>query len=99
VTPISTSELEHLKAAALAEDFEWGESESRWYEGHLEGEFIVAQTDRAPLTDSTHEGLAHVRPTHTVQVGDHKYAIGKDRTFGVLFAHIDPDDPWGRGGR
>ena len=87
MTPISTSELEELKAAALAEDFEW--DESRWYEGHLEGEFIVAQTDRAPLTDSTHEGLAHVRPTHTVQVGDQKYAIGKDRTFGVVFARVD----------
>ena len=40
VVTLSMSELEALKAAALAEGFEWGGS--RRYEGHLEGEIIVA---------------------------------------------------------
>ena len=87
MTPISTSELEELRAAALAEDFEWGES--RWYEGHLEGEFIVARTDRGTVSDSMREGPAHVRSKWTCEVDGRKYAVGKDRAFGVLFARVD----------
>ncbi len=89
MTPITMSELGDLKVAALAKGFVWRESQN-WYEGHLEGEIIVAPTDRAPLSDSTRQGPASVRPTHTAQVDDQEYAIGKDPTFGVLFARIEP---------
>ncbi len=85
----SRNELEALKAAALAKDFEWGESQ-KWYEGHLEGEIIVARTDTGTVPDSMREGPAHVRRMLTVEVGDRKYAIGKDSAFGVLFAPLDP---------
>ena len=83
------SELEDLKAAAEASGFEWGESQN-WYEGHIEGEFIVAPTDTAPMSDPMREGPASVRPELAVQVGDREYAIGKDPIFGVLFARVDP---------
>ena len=75
------SELEDLKAAALAEGFVWGESQNS-YKGHLEGEFIVAWTDTAPMSDPKRRGPAYVRPELTCEVGDREYAIGKDRAFG-----------------
>ena len=87
MTPTSRGELEEVKEAALAKGFEWAESQN-WYEGHLEGEFIVARTDTGTLSDSMRVGPANVRLTHTVQVGDRQYVIGKDRAFGVLFARV-----------
>ena len=84
MTPISKNELGTLKAAALAEGFEWGESQE-WYEGQLEGECIVVTV---PITDPTHKRAVLVVSTHTVQVHDRKYAMGKDGDFGVLFARV-----------
>ena len=83
------SELGDLKAAASAKGFVWGESQN-WYEGHLDGEFIVAWTDTAPMSDPKRRGPAYVRPELTFQVGGREYVIGKDRAFGVLFARVDP---------
>ena len=82
------SEFEEQKAAASAEGFEWRDSQD-WYEGRLEGEFIVAPTDKAPRTDSTRKLPFIVRPTHAFEVNGREYAIGKDPTFGVAFARID----------
>ncbi len=85
----SRNELEALKAAALAKGFEWGESQ-KWYEGHLEGEIIVARTDTGTLSDSTREGPVSLRREFTFEVGDREYAVVHDPAFGVLFAPIDP---------
>ncbi len=82
-------ELIELKAAASAGGIEWGESQ-KWYEGRLEGKFIVAPTDKAPMSGTTRTGPASVRPKLTVQVDGREYAIGKDRAVGVLFARVDP---------
>ena len=79
MTPISTSELEDLKTAALAEGFEWGES--RWYEGHVEGEIIVARTDTGTLSDSTREGPVSLRREFTFEVGGQEYAVVHDPSF------------------
>ena len=84
----STTELIELKAAAKAVSFEWRDSQG-WYEGRLEGEFILAPTDKAPLTDSTRKVPFIVRPTHTFEVDGREYAIGKDPAFGVAFARVD----------
>ncbi len=85
---LSMSELEDLKSAALAEGFEWGES--RWYEGHVEGEIIVARTDRGTLSDSMREGSVSLRRELTFEVGGREYAVVHDPAFGVLFARVDP---------
>ncbi len=69
------SELGALKAAASAKGY---------------GEFIVAWTDTAPMSDPKRSGPAYVRPELTFEVGGRKYAVGKDRAFGVLFAPVDP---------
>ena len=69
--------------------FEWLEAQ-KWYDGHFDGEFVVAQTDTAPMSDPMHKGPVRIRPDLTVQVGGCEYAIGKDPIFGVLFAPVDP---------
>ena len=84
----STTELIELKAAAKAVGFEWRDSEN-WYEGRLDGEFIVAPKDKAPRTDSTHKVPFIVRPTHIFGVDGREYAVGKDPDFGVAFARVD----------
>ncbi len=58
------SELRDLKAEASAKGFEWDESRN-WYEGYLDGEFIVAWTDTAPMSDPKRSGPAYVRPELT----------------------------------
>ncbi len=83
------SELGDLKAAASAKGFVWGESQT-WYEGYLDGEFIVAWTDTGTVSDPKRRGPAYVRPELTFQVGGREYVIGKDRASGVLFARVDP---------
>ena len=77
-----------LKAAALDKGFEWGESQ-KWYEGHLDGEIMVAWTDTAPMSDPMRTGPARVRRENlTIEVDGRKYAVGKDPAFGVLFAPV-----------
>ena len=59
----SPSDLFELRAAASARGFEWLESQN-WYEGRLEGEFVVAQTDTAPITDPTRGPCSCATDTH-----------------------------------
>ena len=88
MTPISRNELEALKAVARARGLEWGDQ--NWYEGHLDGEFIVAQTDTGTVSDSTREGLVRLRREFTFELGGREYAVVQDSAFGVLFAPVDP---------
>ncbi len=81
------SEFGALKAAALARGLEWGDQ--NWYEGRLDGEIIVAQTDTGTVSDSTREGLVRLRREFTFELGGREYAVVHDKAFGVLFAPVD----------